>query len=263
MRKYWAVFKVTWQYNFEYRFEVLSHLILGLMSFFVLLFVWTAIFKQKPNFNGYTLSKMITYLVMVKVLHFLTRGNTSRVIATEIKEGKLSIYLLKPISYLKFWFSSFLADRSFEILVRSLLMIVFLLVLPAYFKFPSLIHLFQFLLFLPISLFINFLINLLIAVTAFYVTDIRVLNTSVGLLTGFLAGQLIPIDLFPGFLKNISLFLPFQYNIYFLIKIYQGGLNNSQIINGFLGAFLWVIFLTAILLIGWKRGLKKYEAIGQ
>jgi len=92
MRKYWAVFKITWQNNLEYRVQFLSSVVSSAISLVILVFIWSAVFRRVPDFGGYTLSSMLTYLVMVKFLHFARRGNISRLIADEIKEGKVSIY---------------------------------------------------------------------------------------------------------------------------------------------------------------------------
>lgn len=263
MRKYWAVFKITWQNSLEYRVELLAHMIRGLIFLMVLIFIWRAIFSQVSNFGGYTLPSMITYLVMVRFIHFANRGNITRLVAREIKEGQLSTYLLKPISYLKFWFSSFWADRLFDALTRLLILLVFWIILPSFFAVGSWRHALLFLLFLPISLAFNFLLNIFLASFAFWVTDVRLFSTVVGLTTGFLAGELIPVDIMPGFLGSLGSFLPFQYSLYFPIKIYQGALSNWEIIRGILFALLWLGVTFLLLQYFWQKGLKRYEAIGQ
>jgi len=263
MRKYWAVFKITWQNSVEYLMEFFAHVVLGIIILTVLIFVWTAVFKQVSNFGGYTLSSMITYLVMVRFLHFTTRGNITRLVADEIKEGKLSIYLLKPFNYLGFWFSSFWADRLFECLVRLSVLVLFIVILPQYFRFPPVFQVISFFLFLVISLLLNFLLNVLIASAAFWVTDIRLFSTTLGLSLGFLAGKVIPVDIMPGALKDLSLFLPFQYTLYFPIKIFQGRFIGGEILRGVLVSLIWLVVFFWLLLFLWKRGLKKYEAVGQ
>jgi len=263
MGKYWAVFKITWQNSLEYRVEFLTHMIRGIITLVILIFIWSAIFKQTPNFGNYTFSSMLTYLVMVQFLHFATRGNIGRLTADEIKEGKLSIYLLKPISYLKMWFSSFWADRFFEFFIRFLIIFTFLFLLPNYFKLPLPGRFFLFLLFLVISLLFNFLWNIFQATFAFWVTDIHLFTTTLGLTVGFLAGELIPIDIMPNFLKTLSLFLPFQYTLYFPIKIYQGALSGGEIVRGVFVFLSWIAVLYFLMTHLWQRGLRRYEAIGQ
>lgn len=263
MRKYWAIFKVNWQNSVEYRGEFLAHLVRGIITLVVMVFIFRAIFKQTDNFAGYTFPSIFTYLVMVRILHFATRGNTARLIADEIKEGRLSIYLLKPVGYLKYWFSSFFADRLFELGVRFSLIFIFLFLFPAYFKLPSVEKVFLFVLFLIISLVFNFLFNVFLALFAFWVTDIRLFSSVAGLAMGFFAGELIPLDMLPITFKGIGLFLPFQYTLFFPIKLWQGSLTVNQIIGGVFASFLWIGAILLFLNYFWRKGLRQYEAIGQ
>lgn len=263
MKKYWAVFKITWQNSVEYRLEFLAHMIRGLIYLVVLIFIWRAIFNQVNSFGGYTLPTMITYLVMVRFLHFANRGNVARMVSREIKEGDLSTYLAKPISYLKLWFSFFWADRLFDAVFRFLLFFGFLFLLPDFFNLPSPDRLLWFILFLPISLLFNFIVNVLLASFAFWVTDIRLFSTTVGLTFGFLSGELMPIDIMPGFLRKLAAFLPFQYTLYFPVKIYQGTLSGWEMLKGFAFALVWLLIAYWLLTVFWQRGLKRYEAIGQ
>jgi ABC-2 type transport system permease protein len=263
MRKYWAVFKISWKNAVEYRAEFLGHMILGLITLLVMYFIWSAIFKNRQYFGNYTFSSMMTYMILVRFLHFVKRSNVGRQIAEEIKEGRLSVYLTKPVSYLRWWFASFLADRFFEAILRILMLFIFLVLFPKVFSFPGISRFLAVLIFLTVSLLVNFLFNLFVATCAFFVTDIKLFHNSLFLIVDFLAGGQIPIDLMPGFLKTVGNFLPFQFMVFFPVKIYQGDFNLSQVFQGILVCFVWIIFLTYILRIFWLKGVKKYEAVGQ
>jgi ABC-2 type transport system permease protein len=263
MKKYWAIFKITWQNSLQYRVQFLVHMIRGIIFLIVLIFIWRSVFNQVENFGGYTFSSMLTYLVMIRFIHFTNRGNTGRLIADEIKNGDLSKYLLKPVNYLKFWFCSFWADRLFDALTRITVLIGFLVLMPGFFKLTSFKSALLFVLFLPLSLVFNFLLNVFLATFAFWVTDVRLFTSIVGLTTGFLAGGLIPLDILPGFLKSLSLLLPFQYTLYFPIKIYQGTLSNWEIIRGVFTSFVWLGAGFWFLNYFWQKGVRKYEAVGQ
>jgi len=263
MRKYWAVFKISWQNAVEYRAEFLGHMMLGLISLLVMYFIWSAVFKNREYFGNYTFSSMMTYMILVRFLHFVKRSNVGRQIAEEIKEGRLSVYLTKPVSYLRWWFASFLADRFFEALLRILMLFTFLLLFPKVFNFPGISRFLMVLFFLTISLLVNFLFNLFVATCAFFVTDIKLFHTSLFLIVDFLAGGQIPIDIMPGFLKTVGNFLPFQFMVFFPVKIYQGEFSLFQILQGIFICFFWIIFLGYFLRMFWLKGVERYEAVGQ
>lgn len=263
MKKYLAIFKVNWQKSFEYRADFIGHLGMGIITFIVMYFIWTAVFKSVTIFNGYTFSSMMTYVMMTKFLHFVQRGNIGRDIANEIKDGRVSVYLLKPVSYIKWWFSIFLADRSFEFIIRLGMIMTVFAILPNIVIFFGIGRFLFFLSFLTISLVINFLINFLIASLTFWVVDSRLIRSAIIMIIDFLAGTLVPLDVMPKFLKNLGLVLPFQFVTYFPIKIYQGSLAINQIIQGLFLAIVWTVGLFLLLNLVWRKGLRNYEAIGQ
>ena len=233
MRKSWTIFKVSWQNSIEYRADFLAHLVLGLISLVVMTLIFRAVFSQGGTFAGYSFSTMFSYLVMTKILHFSTRGNTSRYIGDEIKEGKLSIFLIKPISYLKYWLSLFLADRLFEILIRFSFLTLFFIFFHKFFEIPSFLVTLFFILSLIIAVILNYLINIIIASFAFWTTDIRLFSSFLGLATGFLAGEVIPLDIFLIFLKNLVCFFLFNMEYSSLLKSTKIPLPCPKYLRGF------------------------------
>jgi ABC-2 type transport system permease protein len=263
MRKYWAVFKTEFEKNSEYRLELFGHMVMGLFTFAVMIFVFRAIFQESPEIAGYTFASVFTYLVMTKFLHPAIRWNVARNLADEIKEGQLSTHLLRPFGALRYWFSLFWADRLIDILIRLSLLVFFLVLLPVYFSFPGLEKILLFSFFLVVALLLNFIFNVLLALFAFWVTDIRLFSTAVDLTVGFFAGALVPLDFLPGFLKQVSFFLPFQYLLYFPIRIFQGVIGLEQLAAGLAISLFWLILLLISINYFWQKGVKHYEAIGQ
>lgn len=262
MSKYWSIFKIGWQKVVEYRSQMLGHMILGIISFFALYFIWGAVFADRQTFGGYTFSAMMSYVLMARFLHFANRGNVGREIGNEIKNGSLSIYLMKPISYLKWWFVILLSERIYEMFLRGSITFLLIIVFSKLFTFPGWNNLLLFFIFLPIAIVVNFLINILIAVIAFWTTDVRLFRSTIMMVIEFFGGMVVPVDLMPGVLRKICRYLPFQFTGYFPIKVYQG-MGSREIVNGLLLIFFWIILFLFLLKILWKKGLGKYEAIGQ
>lgn len=264
MKKYWAIARTAWQNITEYRANLVGHVVAHLFALLALIYLWQAIFAGRHSFGSYTLGAMISYFIMTKFLHFANRGDTSARVAEEIKQGDLSVYLLKPLSYLKFWLATTLAERFFQAILESVIIVLFLIFLPRYFNFSlSGSNCFPFLISVGLALVLNFLLNILIAATAFWITDIRLFHTSVILIARSLAGFIMPLDLFPSPLNKISMFLPFSYLLYFPIKIYQQSFSLKEILLRMLFGFTWVLVLSFIVKFIWRRGLRRYEAVGR
>jgi ABC-2 type transport system permease protein len=243
--------------------DFIGHLGMGIITFVVMFFIWGAVFKDKVFFSGYTFSSMMTYVLMTKFLHFTQRHNIGRQMANEIKEGRMSLYLLKPTSYLRWWLAIFLADRSFEFFVRLGMIIVFFLLLPKVVVFSGMGRFVMFLGFLFFSLIINFLTNVFTASFAFWLTDVRLFRTAMFMIFDFFAGGLVPLDVMPPLLQKIGLMLPFQYTTYFPIKLYQGQLGTKETVGGLVTVLVWIFGLLILMKFVWRKGLRRYEAVGQ
>lgn len=262
MSKYLQVFKLAWQRNFEYRSNAIGHIILGLIGIVVPLFIFKYAFTQGAVFGDYTFQSMFTYLVMTKFMHFAGRGNIIRKISGEIKDGSFSNYQLKPISYKKYWFAYTISDRIFEILLRTFMLIIFLLIFPNIINLRS-DNLLLFALIIPLTLLFNYIFSLIIASIAFFIVDIHMVIVSLGIVLGFLAGDLIPITLIPGTLGTLASWLPFRFLSYFPIMVYQGKVGVSEYWLGFLSLLLWTIVFAIVARLLWQKGVKHYEAVGR
>lgn len=229
----------------------------------MVIFIWKNVFAQTKSFGSYTLPKMITYLVMAQIIHALNRHKSARTIAEEIKSGQFSTALIKPYNYFVWQFSWATASQFIELLTMDLLFLVFLVFLPQYLSPPSGSNLFIFILLLPLISTLNYLLNLILAGVAFWVTDIRLFSTFVVLAANFLSGEMLPIDLFPAFLEKLARFLPFQYRIFFPISVYNNQLSGPKIVQGILVMLGWIITLSLITYRLWQKGIKKYEAVGR
>jgi ABC-2 type transport system permease protein len=264
MGKYWTIAKAAWQNIIEYRVNLIGRIVAHLFALLALIYLWQAIFAGRHAFGPYTLGGMISYFVMCKFLHFAYRGNTAASIADEIRQGDLSVYLLRPLNYLKFWFTVTLTERFFQAILESVVVVAFLIFLPQYFNFSlGSSNCLSFLVSIGLALILNFLLNILIAATAFWVTDIRLFHTSVILIARSLAGFIMPLDLFPSPLNKISMVLPFSYLLYFPIKIYQNSFSLKETLLRILFGFTWALALSFIAKFIWRRGPKHYEAVGR
>ena len=77
-----------------------------------------------------------------------------------------------------------------------------------------------------------------------------------------LSGQVIPIPLFPTFLKNIAVLLPFAYISDFSFRIYSGNIVGNAIIEGIFIETFWLITLIIIGIFATKGILKRVSVQG-
>lgn len=261
-KKYWQIFNAGWQAALEYRLSFFFNMLRTSVIPLFMIFFWLALYKDKNQIGGFDFSSMVTYYLGVLLLYSNNSGYASEIISGNIKQGELTNYLLKPVSYFKTILSILLPADLFNFVLRITLCLVIYFLLP--FKLSKLepFNIFIFSIFLIGGYLLNFILNILISLTAFIITENFMLRLSFYFLMRFFNGFMIPLAFFPPFWQKILNFLPFTYQFYFPITVLLGKLLWQEILKGTI-IFLTITFILYYLaIILWKRALKYYEAIG-
>lgn len=262
MQKYWTVFRVNWQNALQYRGPTLISILGNLLHILVLLYLWNAIYKEGQSLGSYTLSDLITYYVLQLLINSMVLSYISWEIGNDIREGSFSNFLVKPLDYLHYWFTINLSGKLFEGLMISVVGVIMAAILIDYVVFPSdLATIAQFAFAMLLAGVLAFEFDFAIGILAFWLVQIDSFKYMLQYGMFFLAGALLPLDLFPVLFQQIAHALPFRFMVYFPIQIFLG--KETQPYEGFLTAGLWIIALYFVLRFGLKRGIARYEAVGK
>lgn len=142
------------------------------------------------------------------------------------------------------------------------LVVLFVILHPPFFIQTNLILIFLFAISSLIALGLYFLLNLLLGFIGFWSPETWAPRFIFVTLLGFFAGGLFPLDILPKPVFTILSALPFNYLLYFPLKIYLGQLSIFQIIIGISVSVFWLIALYKLLAVVWLRGLRRYTAQG-
>src|SRR5687767_15717257 len=106
--KYGRVFTVGLQNTFVYRWNFILRSAFGIVPLIGTIFLWKAMYAGDPNrqLAGYEFGQLIMYFAMVVLVeNLITPTEDEWQIAGDIREGRLSALLLKPINYLFYRFT--------------------------------------------------------------------------------------------------------------------------------------------------------------
>jgi len=267
MKKYWHVINIGIQNNLTYRFNFLARAVFGLIPLVAMLYVWRKIYEGKgagTTVATYTLAQMISYYLLTTVVDALTAVNEDDwQIATDIKDGNISQFLLKPIDYLWYRFCLFLSGRVSYLAVAVTPLTLFILYLHQYFVLPPDWAAFGcFLLSTALTALLQFFMSYAMAMLAFWVLEV---STFIFILYAFeylASGHLFPLDILPRGLEQALYFTPFPYQLYFPVSIYMGKTTGPDLFRGMLIQGLWVIAAYCLARFAWRRGIRKYSAVG-
>jgi len=262
MRKYFQVVRATIQDELEYPAGVLYWFFLDLIRLFLMIYLWLAIYRDNVQIAGFDLKSILTYYFLILVIYQL-HAHVSFWFADLVKDGRISGYLLKPMSFLRFLILR-TASRKIVELVLALPVIVLVFVsLQSYLVTPaSFYHLILFGAAVSFSVILFIFLGFNLGLVSFWTLEIGSLFYFYYNLVEFLGGAFLPLSFFPGWLVNFLNFLPFKYLYYFPVAIFLGQVSLNEAVFGVAVSFAWLVVLYLSYKIIWFFGLRHYNVFG-
>src|SRR5438067_13647885 len=113
LAKYLKVFDIGLQNTFVYRWNFLLRSLFQFVPLAGTVFIWRAIFHERETtVGGYEYHSMIYYFLLTLLAeNLITPTEDEWQIASDIREGQINSFLTKPMNYLGYRTSIFLASR--------------------------------------------------------------------------------------------------------------------------------------------------------
>ncbi|SDT39931.1 ABC-2 type transport system permease protein [Paenibacillaceae bacterium GAS479] len=260
--KYSAVGGITLKQQTAYWVDFLMRSVFLLLILYVFMQLWTAAYSGQGSgtdtvISGFRLKDIIWYLVLTEAFTMAFPQLCTR-IEEEVKSGGIAIRLLTPISYSGYQYASYLGEAALRFLINLACgtAIGWMLVGPPEFgggwAAMAALGLGSFTL--------AFLLNLSVALCAFWVEETRGLEFILQKLQFTVGGMLIPLDLMPHWLQQICAWLPFQAVLYFPAKAAVSG--GSGLGGYLLLQLVWILLLAALAAWIYSRGVRRLNVNG-
>jgi ABC-2 type transport system permease protein len=265
LQKYVSVFNLGLQNTFVYRWNYFLRALFGVIPLAGTVFLWRAIFRESGGgMRGYDYGSMIYYyLLTILVSNLVTPTEDEWQIAADIREGQINSFLTKPVNYLGYRLSIFLSGRLVYTAVTVLPIALIFVYFRRYIVLPSdpLVYLFA-LLSLLMSAFIQFFLTYSLSMMAFWILEISTIVFIVYSFEYFLGGQMFPLDIMPPVVQEVMKWLPFYYELFCPIGIFQGHIRGVEMWQALAIQTGWLFLMWGAANLMWKRGLGHYQAVG-
>lgn len=264
--KYLTVFSVSWQNEFTYRLNFILWRFRNILRLLMTYFLWRGVFVSNSNVFGYGQEQMLTYVFMVLLVGSVVLSAPSADnIGGEIANGDLSNYLVKPLGYLKYWFTRDLASKALNVLfaVFEISVLWFFLRPELYFSF-SLQTAAGFLISVFLAMAIYYFISCCARFVAFWMPE-NTWGLAFLLLVGIeiLSGGIFPLDILPSQVRTVLELTPFPYLLYYPIAIFQGKVLGIELLRALLMSGVWSAAMFYLTKFVWSKGLKIYACEGR
>lgn len=262
--RYFKIFLLEFQEALENRSRSFVWFLISFINPLILLIYWLGYYGSQPLVNVEIYSSVTTYYFLLIIANALLISHVEEDIAyKDIELGELINYLLKPFPYI---LAKFFGEIPWRIIQGFFGIVVFLI---SYLLFRRFINLdfrletlFISLLIAFFGYIISFIFKVVVGLSAFWLVEYSGFNQLIEVCVLIFAGNIMPIDLYPAFLKKIAYFLPFSYVTYFPVLAIQGKLTIDDLGNILLTQFIWIAVLIIFYKIIWRQGLKKFSGVG-
>lgn len=266
LKKYLAIFQISFQQEFMYRFNFIMWRFRNVFQIFLVFFLWDTVFSSPGRILfGYDRARILTYVfltIFAKAFVFSARAVD---VSGDVARGDLSNYLLRPISYFKYWLTRDISSKMLNLVFAVVEVTVLALILkPDLFFQLNFIYVFLTGISLIVAMLLFFCILFIVSAIPFWMPEASWGgNFILIIILEFLSGSLFPIDVLPGVLQNVLYLTPFPYLVFFPIQIYLGVLSLPVVLKGLLISSAWVGILYLTMKGIWKKGLLAYQAFGK
>lgn len=243
----------------NYRSEVWLTILSKLISFVGVVFLWSIVGKSFGGIAG--VESLASYFLIANGVQGLVDAESlrfSKVIAHEVKFGGLSAHLLRPINPVLYMYANFWGTRGMFVLTA----LVFILLGFGFLPSLNLMQVFLFLVSLLLSFVVAFVFNLFIGSLSFWTPEANHLQNVMSHILRVFSGVLIPISFFTGVARTVLILSPFPVLAYLPSIVLQRKEITSEMWTIIGASVFWTMVLLPASFWFWRKGVKRYEAIG-
>lgn len=258
-RAYPVLLRVGLAAAVAYRAEMLVWMLTTTMPL-VSLALWSAVAASAPV-GRFGRGDFVAYFLATMVVRQLSSSWVIWEIVQEIKSGTLSTKLLKPIHPLISYSAEGLAALPIRAVLALPIAVLALAVTDHHWaSTPG--RLAAFVLSIVGAWLITFSVMAIVGTLSFFMES----STSVFeiwlMCFMLLSGYLVPLELLPGWIREIAYLLPFRYTLGFPVELLTGMEPAGGVVQGLLIEWSYVAATLVTALLFWRVGLRRFGAFG-
>ncbi len=259
---YWTFFKTSLALQFQYRAAMAIWMIFRILEPIIYLVVWSTVAEARGGqVGGYTPGDFVAYYIVLMVVNQFTFTWIMYEYEFRVRHGALSPLLLKPVHPIH----QDVADNVAYKVLTAVILFPTVALLAVLFTPQYTAQFWTILAFFPaliLAFFVRFATEWTLALAAFWTTRVSAINETYFVLGLFLAGRIAPLSLLPEPIQLLADLLPFRWTVAFPVELLMNRLSPQEVVNGFIAQGIWLVLGVALLKLTWRRGIRRYSAVG-
>jgi ABC-2 type transport system permease protein len=263
VKKYLTAYGIALQQVLQRRATLLMDRLGGIAIIVSLYYFWMALLGQRTSFLGYSKAQMLSYVLVMNVLRSFVFTGRGWELVQEISSGRISSYLVRPISYQGYSLALDLAQKTVHVLASLLEVGLLVAVVRAPVYAPGRPETWPlFLAAVALSSLLFFVLEFMVSSLAFWTSESGGPLFCFELFLQFAAGTFFPLDVLPPALQKALALSPFPYMVFLPINIYLERLSLAQALRTLGVQALWLAVFAWAASAVWRTGLQSYAAEG-
>jgi ABC-2 type transport system permease protein len=246
MSMYWRLAVKSFQKHLAYRAANVAGIATNGFFGAVYVLVYTALFSERAEVAGLTLSDTITYAIVAQSLLMAMSAFGNRELSDAIVKGTIAVDLARPVDFYAYWAALDLGRGVYYLIFRGVPTFVVGALLFGVRWPPSVGVFLLFLGTVAFGMVISFAFRFITSSLAFWTTDARGLIYLTNTVIMFFSGFIVPLNFFPPPLQAVANALPFRALAQLPINVYLGKLTLSEMLPTLFGLLAWLLVLVIL-----------------
>jgi ABC-2 type transport system permease protein len=261
MLRYSAIFRTSARQQFVYRAELWMRAVSMAMFMGVFVALWTTAFavSGRGDLAGYSLPQMVWYLAMTETIT-LSGSRVFIDISQDVKEGNLAYTLARPLDYPLFQLANSLGNSAPRFFLNLATGVLVVLVGVGRFA-GSLPGLGAFLLLAALALVLDALIAVLVGLAAFWIEEVSPVYWIYNKLLFTVGGLFLPLEMFPDWLRQIAMVLPFRFIAYAPARAFVSA-DPAFVLQSLAGQLTYIALLGGAVALLWRAARRRLVVQG-
>ena len=246
MGRLWTICWISIQEALVYRFDIIVGIARSLIQIYVLKYLWHALYAGSDSYFGVSVAQTVTYASMSIVINSLFSNSLISEVNSRIRSGDIVFDLARPMYYGTLLFSRTLGNSIARLFTTSIPLFLFVLCIMGI-EFPTATVVWTgFAISVSLSICLAFLFDFVFSLAGFWITEMSGIVFLKRNFTDIMSGAYLPIWIFPSFIADAMLLLPFRGIHYTPLAMLVGQIQPQEIPEHLGFQVLWIFIIIAV-----------------
>jgi ABC-2 type transport system permease protein len=226
----------------------------------IMLGLWTSVARLQA-FAHYTSADFVAYFLAALIVRQLTGNWVAWQISEDVRSGAMAMRLLRPIHPLVAYAASHAAAIPFRSIIALPVAVVLLAGSGSGALTTDPVRLALVIPSIALAWLITFALMFAIGALAFFLTQTMAIANLYFALYSLFSGYLMPLELL-GPVANVARWLPFRFMLSAPVELLTRTQHRDDLVRLLGGQAAWAAISLTGALVLWRRGVRRFEAVG-